>query len=233
MLPVTDGPVHLTVPYGCSAVSQAGVQVHRSRAHAHILVRSDPPMTSRADTALDVAVAEPDARAARQRLTDLIGTGRVGPHSVRRRMRERPPLRYRKALDEAVRLIAGGVQSVLEERFAVDVEQAHRIPAGRRQMPVEVDGRTLYEDVVYDGAGAALTVRLDGRSHLQPETALRDRRRDNAAELAGRARLVFGWAEVSSSPCLVAAELLAVLRRFRPDVPGDRCSRCSAGVVSA
>jgi hypothetical protein len=227
-------PVEITVPYGRSAVSQLPiVLLHRSRAHRHLVAATHPPMTSRADTAIDVAVAEPDARAARQLLTAVLGTGRVSPNDVRRRLLERPPLRYRNALDEAVRMVSGGVQSVLEERYAVDVEQAHGLPAGRRQQPVVVDGRALYEDVVYDGAGARLTVRLDGRSHLQADVALKDRRRGNAAELAGRASLVFGWWEVSTTPCVVAAEVTTVLLRSGAYLAANTCSRCSGGVVSA
>ncbi|MGH3600106.1 MAG: hypothetical protein ACRDQH_07490, partial [Pseudonocardiaceae bacterium] len=62
MLPVEDGPVHVTVPYGCSAVSQPPeVVVHRSKAFRYIAVASVPPRTSRVDTALDIAVAEPNA----------------------------------------------------------------------------------------------------------------------------------------------------------------------------
>lgn len=49
MLPVEEGPVHVTVPYRCSAVSQPPVVVvHRSRAFAYIAVASVPPRTSRA-----------------------------------------------------------------------------------------------------------------------------------------------------------------------------------------
>lgn len=216
-------PVEITVPYGRSAVSQLPfVLLHRSRAHRHLVAATAPPMTSRADTAIDVAVAEPDARAARQLLTAVLATGRVSPNDVRRRLLERPPLRYRNALDEAVRMVSGGVQSVLEERYAVDVEQAHGLPNGRRQQPV-----------VYDGAGARLTVRLDGRTHLQADVALKDRRRGNAAELAGRARLVFGWTEVATAPCVVAAEVTTVLLRSGAHLAANTCSRCSGGVVSA
>ncbi|MFC5996219.1 hypothetical protein ACFQE5_18600 [Pseudonocardia hispaniensis] len=234
LLPTSSGPVHLTVPYRHSAVSQAPlVVVHRSRAHRHIVVATDPPMTSSADTAIDVSVAEPTARAARQMLTTILATGRVRPATVRRRLVERPPLRYHKALAEALRLVSDGVLSVLEERYAVDVEQRHGLPAARRQAPVIVDGRTLYEDVVYDEAGAPLTVRLDGRMHLIDEIAFRDRRRDNAAELAGRARLVFGWQEVSGDACGVAAEVAAVLYRIGWIGVLRPCSRCSGGAVSA
>ena len=122
-------------------------------------------------------------------LTQLLTGGRVPPIEVARRLEERPPRRYRRALAGAVRLVRDGVQSVLEELYAVEVEEAHGLPKGDRQSPHVVDGVTLFEDVVYDSVGVALTVRLDGRTHLIDSVAFRDRRRDNAAELAvGR-----GW----------------------------------------
>lgn len=92
-----------------------------------------------------------------------------------------------------------------------------------------VDGKTLWEDVTYDGAGAPLTVRLDGRaSHSMAGVAFHDRRRDNAAELAGRSRLVYGWHDVHSDPCEVAE----VLARFgwRPEPEGRECCRLLEGV---
>ena len=76
---------------------------------------------------------------------------------------------------------------MLEYHYAVDVEKAHALPPARRQGPVIVDGRTLYEDCDYTGSGVPVIVRLDGRRfHAMAEVAYRDRRRDNAAELAGR-----------------------------------------------
>jgi hypothetical protein len=122
--------------------------------------------------------------------------------------------------------VRDGVQSVLEELYAVEVEEAHGLPPGRRQAPYAVDGVTLFEDVVYDGVGVPLTVRLDGRTHLVNSVAFRDRRRDNAAELAGRSRLTFGWRDLSADPCGGAVEVADVLRRRgwsgRP-VPCPRC----------
>lgn len=118
------------------------------------------------------------------------------------------------------------MESVLEEVYAVDVEAAHALPAALRQMPFRVDGRTLFEDVAYDHVGVPLTVRLDGRTHLEPDVAERDRRRDNAAELAGRSRLVFGWSEVSTRPCRAAHEVSAALRRHGWQGPLARCPKC-------
>lgn len=221
------GPVHVTVPYTSSAVSQPGqVVVHRSRAIEHIRVVAAWPVTGRADTVIDLAVAEPTPQQATRRLTALVTAGRAGTLAIRRRLVERPPRRYRTALADALQLVEDGVQSALEELCAVDVERAHALPPARRQVPVVVDGRTLFEDAVYDHVGVPLTVRLDGRSHLDPEVALRDRRRDNTAEVAGRSRLVFGWTEVSSDPCSAAAEVLAVLRRHGWHGQAQACPRC-------
>lgn len=83
-----------------------------------------------------------------------------------------------------------------------------------------VDGYTLWEDAVYDNLGVPLTVRLDGRAyHSHPEVAFRDRRRDNAAELAGRARLVFGWRDLREDACGAAREVLTVLTSTTLVVP--------------
>lgn len=223
----TEGPVHITLPYGASAISQPElIIVHRSRAYRHIVVAADPPRTSRADTAIDVAVEEVNARRARTVLTSLLTGGGVRPLDVERRLQERPPRRYRRALEAAVSLVRDGVQSVLEELYALEVERAHGLPVACRQSPFVVDGVTLWEDAVYDHVGVPLTVRLDGRTHLRADVAFRDRRRDNAAELAGRARLTFGWADLSEDPCGGAAEVATVLRRHGWDGDLLRCPRC-------
>ncbi|MCZ4559093.1 hypothetical protein ABIC28_003905 [Rhodococcus sp. PvR044] len=258
MVPVSEaGPVHVTVPYGVSAIGQPatavghavhndrvvpargsvlhpGVVVHRSRAQRHIGAGDLlPPRTTRADTALDHAIAQPSAREAYVSLIGTVTNARVRLDDVRRRMNERTPRRYRKALEAAVRLLAEGVQSMLEYRFAVDVEQAHGLPVARRQEPVVVDGRTLWEDCDYSEHGVPLIVRLDGRrSHSAREVAFRDRRRDNAAELADRPRLVFGYEEVVVTPCLVAGEVEQVLRREgwhrRDENPCPACARLAS-----
>lgn len=228
LVPVEPGPVHITVPYGSSAISQPDlVVVHRSRAYRHIVVAADPPRTSKADTVIDVAVEEDDHRAACTVLTGLLTGGRVRPLDVERRLTERPPRRYRRALTAAVHLVRHGVQSALEELYAVEVEQAHGLPEAVRQSPVVVDGTTFWEDAVYDHVGVPLTVRLDGRKHLLDDVAFRDRRRDNAAELAGRARLTFGWDDLSTDPCGGARELFQVLRRHGWIGDLVRCPRCA------
>lgn len=211
------------------AVSQPPeVVVHRSRAFAYISVASVPPRTSRADTALDLAVAEPTAREAMRRLVGVTTTCGISLVELERQLAERPPYRYRRALASALDRMAGGVASVLEDLYTLDVEAAHAIPAAARQVPFVVDGYTLWEDAVYDHVGVPLTVRLDGRAyHSHPMVAFRDRRRDNAAELAGRSRLVFGWRDIKDDACGAAREVLTVLRRHRWRGPSRPCHQCS------
>jgi len=175
---------------------------------------------------IDLAVAEPTARGAQQTLTELVTNRRVAAAQIQERLAERPPRRYVKALGEAMSRLDTGVESMLEEIYAVDVEAAHGLPTACRQAPFRVDGRMLFEDAVYDHIGIALTVRLDGRTHLEPDVALTDRRRDNAAELAGRSRLVFGWPELNARPCAAAREVAAVLSRHGWQGPFRHCPKC-------
>ena len=242
-------PVHITVRYGRSSRCQSptvrpersparpvplgwstahpGVIVHRSRAQAHIGVATQPARTSLADTAIDLAVAEPSARDAARSLVRSATACKVSRMELRTRMECRRPRRYVKALSSTLDLLDRGVQSVLEHRYSIEVERAHGLPEARRQSPVLVDGRTLYEDVDYRNCGVALIVRLDGFAfHSSRATALRDRRRGNASELSGNATLVFGWEEVEGASCRTAAEVRAILERGGWWGPNP-CPRCA------
>ncbi|MER6990698.1 type IV toxin-antitoxin system AbiEi family antitoxin domain-containing protein [Saccharopolyspora hirsuta] len=229
MLPIgADPPVHITVPYGCSAVSQPPiVQVHRSRAYKYLVAPSDPPRTNRQDTVIDVAAGEASPEQARNTFIQLVGSNRIPISRVHDQLERRPPFRHGKVLKNALDMMLGGAVSALEAEYLLQVERAHCLPTGLRQVPFDVDGIVLWEDVAYDSAGARLTVRLDGREfHATNRIAFRDRRRDNAAELAGRARLVYGWQEVHGAPCDVAAEVAEVLRREGWRGRAESCPRC-------
>ncbi|MFD5250682.1 hypothetical protein ACFWIW_39455 [Amycolatopsis sp. NPDC058340] len=231
ILPIVEGPVEITVPYTFSAISQAPVViVHRSRALPHIAAGTSPPRTRVTDTILDLAAAQRTPHQATNTIVDLLGRTRTSVAAMEACVLARPPFRYRPAIRYGLALVGGGLMSALEVAYQEDVEDKHGLPRGNRQTPIEVDGKTLWEDVTYDEHGAAVTVRLDGRAtHATPGVAFRDRRRDNAAELAGRARLVYGWQDVHDSPCGVAAEVRTILIREGWSPAGARpvtCSRC-------
>ncbi|TSD96553.1 hypothetical protein FOS14_15935 [Skermania sp. ID1734] len=245
--PDPEGPIHVTVRVGLSAVDQPatrvlsaarlnpnigsilhpGVRVHRSRALPHIVVAASPPRTSPADTAIDLAVAQPTAQEAATTLAAVATNYGLRPDILMERARARPPRRYARSITRAIELLRDGVQSVLEYHYAVDVEKAHGLPSALRQSPVIVDGRVCYEDVEYIVGDLRLIVRLDGRrGHSLARDVFRDRRRENAAEMAGKRKLVFGWEEVRGAPCAVAAEVAAVLRRGGWSGPGT-CLTCA------
>lgn len=241
-----DGPVHVTVPRGCSAIHQQavlrtnssrptsvhnveihpGVVMHRSLAIEHIGIDSDPPRTSKPDTAMDLAVAADSVREATAILVDSMSSGSISIGIMRRKIELRRPRRYRQALLDTLSMLADGVHSVLEYRYAADVERAHGLPEGARQVPVHVSGRILFEDVRYGEDGPI--VRLDGQQfHSAKQTRFRDRRRDNAAELEGHARLVYGWSEVAHDPCGVYREVRDVLVREGWQDASYPCVRCA------
>jgi len=230
MVPIAERPIDITVPYTSSAVSQLPlVIVHRSRALRYTRLGTDPPRTKRTDTIIDLAVSQETPEAALYLVVDLVSQSAVSLDAMMECVRVRPPFRYRSTIKHALELVRTGLMSALEVEYQQQVERAHGLPAGSKQTPFVVDGKTLWEDVTYDGCGAEVTVRLDGRAtHSIAGIAFRDRRRDNAAELAGRSRLVYGWHEVHNNPCAVAQEVRAVLMRRRAVLPGPHtpCPGC-------
>ncbi|WP_326955978.1 hypothetical protein [Amycolatopsis sp. NBC_01286] len=238
LIPIIERPVEITVPYTSSAVSQLPcVVVHRSRALSFTTLTTTPPRTRGPDTILDLAVSQQTARDATMLVVDLVSRSSIQLQAVYDCFLLRPPYRYRSAIRRGLALIGNGLMSALEVEFLEKVEDDHGLPRGARQTPFLVDGKTLWEDVTYDDHGASVTVRLDGRAtHAIAGVAFRDRRRDNAAELAGRARLVYGWQDVHVSPCAVATEVRKVLLREGWNSAGSRsptCQRCATPVVSA
>ena len=230
-----DGPIHLTVPYGSSARGCPGIAVHRSRAFAHIVApEADPPVTSLVATLVDVAVAAPTATEALRRLTAGAAARRIPPGRILAALERRRPRRYRGPLTDAARLLLDGVESWLEARYGADVEQAHGLPTAERQAPFVVEGHVRAEDCLYRMPLGDLTVRLDGwRYHANRRTARVDRARDNAAELAGRARLTFGYEEIRDDPCAPARIVARRLGSLGWTGELRRCARCAGEQKSA
>ncbi len=74
--------------------------------------------------------------------------------------------------------------------------------------------------------GPELAVELDGRAAHPPEQRWADSKRDNAHAALGILTVRYNWADVTTRPCLVAAEVAALLRQrgtavmLRPLRPG-------------
>jgi hypothetical protein len=162
--------------------------------------------------------------------TALAAAARVSAATLEVATELRRPRRYRRAIRDAVAMLRDGVSSVLEADWALDVERAHGLPAPTRQFPVIVEGRHHAEDLLYAPPAGELLVRLDGwRYHADRRTARLDRARDNAAELAHRARMVFGWEEVHQEPCTTAAMVARRLVELGWTGLMHPCPRCPPG----
>jgi hypothetical protein len=203
--PDPDAPIHVTTARSRLARRRADVVVHRPRRPV-TAVRS-PPRTDGGTTVLDLlaAIRFPDealglvARACQRGVTtpDQMTAAIVG----------RPRQRWRRLLLDSLADMNSGAHSILELRYLRDVERAHGLPTGQRQRRA---GST-FQDVHYDGFQT--TVELDGKlGHADTTGRWRDMARDNAATLRGETTLRYGWADVTSRPCAVAAQVAATLR---------------------
>jgi very-short-patch-repair endonuclease len=95
---------------------------------------------------------------------------------------------------------------------------------GSRQYAVTRAGGRTYDDVRYAEFG--VVVELDGRAAHPDETRWRDMARDNASVVDGRRVLRYGWADVASQPCEVAAQVATVLGVAGWRGMLRRCRRC-------
>jgi hypothetical protein len=203
-------PLEILVPAGRRVRAGRGFVVRRSRQAAERRHPARRPARTRIeDTVLDLCdratsfteVAAWVSRACGRRLTT--------PERLRASLRQRARHRWRRELMDLLGDVAAGAQSPLELRYLREVERAHGLPPGVRQR--RLAGRTVrWVDV--DLAEFGVRVELDGRLGHVDEGAFRDRVRDNAATVSGRATLRYGWVDVVGTPCAVAAEVAQVLR---------------------
>jgi very-short-patch-repair endonuclease len=143
---------------------------------------------------------------------------------LRQAMTERARLRWRSDLAEALAEVGEGVHSSLERRYLRNVERAHGLPAGNRQLLVVRGLGRTYEDVRYRDYG--ICIELDGTVAHPADSRWRDTRRDNAKAADGIITLRYGWTDVAYRPCSVAAEVARALRRR--GWAGSLC-RCGPG----
>lgn len=212
---LTDRPsavVHVTVPDGRRRpVAAPGIRVHFSM---HLADRRHPaqslPRTRVEDTVIDLTQTAPDLDTAIDWLSRACGSRLTTPDRLATALRARKKIRRRRELQYALDDAADGAHNLFELRYHREVERAHGLPAGSRQLRRRLGEGTIYDDVDY--GEHATVVHLDGRVHRHA-TRFRDMRRDNAAVVDGRDPLRYGWHDVTERPCHVAAQVALILRR--------------------
>jgi very-short-patch-repair endonuclease len=226
---VRDERIHVTVPGSRRVVGPDGICVHYARDAAQRRHPSlTPPRTRIEETVLDLweQTRELDralalvAAAGQRRLTTA--------DRVLATARRRTRLRRRPLLEAVLSDVAEGAHSLLELRHLRDVERAHGLPRGRRQR--RADRHRRWTDVLHHAYRTV--IELDG-ALWHAGRRLRDRRRDNAHVVGGRAVLRYGWEDVCGEPCGVAGEVAAVLRlrgwTGRPRRCGPSCTMVVEG----
>jgi hypothetical protein len=224
--------VHVTVPGERRIARPAGVVVHYSSRAAQALHPARlPPQTRIEETILDLACAA-------QRLDDVCGfvTAGIGRRltteaRLRQAMARRGKMRWRLELEELLSSEGDGVHSPLEWRYRRDVERPHGLPQGTAQARTRAAGRIAYRDKLYAKFGIALE--LDGRVAHPGDRRWDDIHRDNAAAADRIITLRYGWADVATRPCEVAAEIAQVLMS-RGFTGARACSpQCPVGAIVA
>jgi hypothetical protein len=214
--------IHVTVPTERRTSKTPGLVIHYStRANEACHPARLPPQTRVEETILDLADAArtvDDAcawvfRGLQRRKTTQANLARAVNHRVR--------LRWRAELSELLTLNAAGLHSILERRYDKDVERRHGLPAGERQRKYRRGDHNEYRDVFY--AAYLTAVELDGRLAHPGETRWKDIERDNAATTDDIFTLRYGYLDLTVTPCQVAAQVTAVLRR-RGFTGGHPCS---------
>jgi hypothetical protein len=190
--------------------SRATVRVRQSR---HLAVRvhpaRTPPQTHLEDTVLDLTDAARSQRAVIDLVLRVCQQRHTTPARLTLSMRSRKRLRWRRLLTELLGEVRDGVLSPLERRYFHDVERAHGLPRGKRNVADDSAGKRRYRDVRY--RRWKLIVELDGRGpHPADERELDDMRDNETAERAERT-LRYGWRSVAGTPCAAAAQVARVL----------------------
>jgi hypothetical protein len=239
LVDVQSSLIHVTVPGDRRVRRRAGLAIHlSSRASSVVHPSRNPPRTRLEETVLDLWDAARSLDEAVGWVTGALGRRLTTQSKLREAMQRRSRMRLRKHFAELLSPDAVGIHSVLEYRYVRYVERPHGLAGAKRQVRTRRDGRTEYRDQLYEAYGTA--VELDGRAAHPGDTRWTDIRRDNAAATIGITTLRYGWRDVTTAPCRVAAEIAEVLAvrgyaRARPcsvDCPVGRQSATARSAES-
>ncbi len=186
-----------------------------------------PPRTRIAETVLDLAQLSDSFDDVFSWLSRGCGRRLVTPQQLHRALAARTRMRWRDEILGALDIIASGVHSSLEHRYARDVEKAHGLPEATRQARMLRGSRPYYLDNLYEVFKVG--VELDGRAYHLVEDRWRDIRKDNVGAASGIVTLRFNWSDVTLRPCAVAAEVASALQQRGWPGPLSPCApACTA-----
>ena len=181
----------------------------------------DPARVRIEDAALEMCGEESESGIVAV-LTSAVGTRRTTPDRLRSAALGIPNLRNRRLVLEILADVADGIESPLEHRYLIDVERAHALPVGTRQVTISSGTRS---DVGY--LEFQVLVELDGRVWHEGLAASADMQRDNQHRLSSFSTLRYGWDAVTRHPCTVATQVAEALSQRGWPGMLRRCPRCA------
>jgi Transcriptional regulator, AbiEi antitoxin len=204
--------IHVTIPWERKLTAPDGIEVHRSRrASLSLHPGLSPPRSRVDDTVLDLVQEARRIDEAMSWPARAVQNRRTTPERLVVALDDRVRMRWRLPVREALGAVTAGAQTLLEIRYLRDVEQAHGLPHGERQVREVRAGRSIYHDVRYPEG--ATVVELDGLIAHPLADRFADRRRDNLTAERGDLPLRYGWGDIVEEPCATASQIGQVLRQ--------------------
>lgn len=209
--------VELAVPHGRHLPRMPGLEVVQLRDFDGVARLDATPPRLRVEAALlMVASACGSEDAAVAVLADAVRTGATTPSRLTGFLAGLPRLPRRALLLEVLDDVGAGAESPLERRYLRDVERAHGLPRGERQVREVVrvvagePVRLVVRDVRY--RPHTTLVELDGQlAHADAVDRWADLTRDLEAAVNGDVSLRAGWQQVLSR-CRLAVLVGKVLQ---------------------
>ncbi len=233
--PARRDPVEIAVPHGRHLRREPGLVVVQLRGFsAAARVDAAPPRLRVEHAAVMVASAAGSEDGAVAVLADVVREGATTAARLTDAVGRLPRLPRRALLLEVLADVGEGAESPLERRYLRDVERAHGLPRGARQLREKVRSvhdetrRLVVRDVRY--AAHRALVELDGRvGHTAALDRWADLGRDLVAAADGDLTLRAGWQQVLE-PCRLATLVGGVLRARGWSGPPHRCRSAHCAV---
>ncbi|MGA4508447.1 hypothetical protein ACQB6R_09855 [Propionibacteriaceae bacterium G1746] len=196
--------IEVWLPPNANAVrQQPGWRFRRGHRAGH----SSPARLSIEQTVLDLCAGESiDGQAGW--VTRAVVGRRTTTSRLRATLEGATRLKGRASVVQLLDWLDSGIESPLELRYRRDVEKAHALPTGLRQVSMSKRTRT---DVVY--ADFNTLIELDGELGHRGAGEVRDAWRDAEHLTMGLVTMRFGWIDVFHRACGVAGLVARVLRQ--------------------
>jgi hypothetical protein len=225
--------IYLLVDQGRRLSPPPGIRIERIANHTKWVQENRLPPRAAFEFALLKAASSDTEADAVALLSDAVHQGMTTAPRLLEVLNELTRLPHRSTLSEILRDVAAGTRSVLERRYVTDVERAHALPAGQRQLRRNTASGTVYRDVTY--AAQRAVVELDGAfGHRDTVDRWADLQRDLDGVLDDHVTLRPGWVQVMA-PCRLAGIVARVLgQRGWPGVPslcGQQCTIADTGAL--